>query len=88
MVTLIRGWFCFIFRTPEDSIKILQETWIVNGCNLMLKTWRVGFDPVSEYFQFRNIWVLLPCLPIQLWDEGSLKAIGNELHASHMEEVV
>jgi hypothetical protein len=54
----------------------------------MLKIWRVGFDPVSEYFQFRHIWVLLPGLPIQFWNEGALKAIGNELHASHMEEVV
>jgi hypothetical protein len=64
-VTLIRRWFCFSFRTPEDSINILQETWIVNGGSLMLIIWRVEFDPVSKYFQFINIWVLLPGLPIQ-----------------------
>jgi hypothetical protein len=76
---LIRGWFCFIFRTPEDSMKILQETWILNGGSLMLKRWRVGFDPVTEYFQFRHIWVLLPGLPIQFWNEDAFRAIGNEL---------
>jgi hypothetical protein len=50
MVTLIRGWFCFIFRTLEYSIKKLQETWIVNGGSLMIKIWRLQFESMSEYF--------------------------------------
>jgi hypothetical protein len=45
----------------------------------MLKRWRVGFDPVSKYFQYRHIWVLLPGLSIQFWNEGAFAAIGNEL---------
>lgn len=45
----------------------------------MLKRWRVGFDPGTEYFQFRHIWFLLPGLPLQLWNAGELTTIGNEL---------
>jgi len=45
----------------------------------MMKIWRVGFKPLSEYFKYRHIWVLLPSLLIQLWSEGSFAAIGNEL---------
>jgi hypothetical protein len=65
MVILTRGWYSFIFKTPEDSSKILQNTWVVNGGSLMLKRWRLGFEPVSEYFQFRHVWVLFSSLPLQ-----------------------
>ena len=44
------GWYCFIFKTPKDSMKVLQDTWVLNGGSLMLKRWRVGFDPASKYF--------------------------------------
>jgi hypothetical protein len=45
----------------------------------MLKWWRVAFDPQREHFQLRNLWVLLLGLPIHLWNEGDLKAIGDAL---------
>jgi hypothetical protein len=46
-----RGWYCFIFNSPKDSMRILQATWVLKGGSLMLKIWRVGFDPAIEYFQ-------------------------------------
>jgi hypothetical protein len=45
----------------------------------MLKRWRVSFDPATEYFRLRHLWVLLPGLPLQYWTEKALAAIGNEL---------
>jgi hypothetical protein len=45
----------------------------------MLKRWRVRFDPSTEYFSYRHLWVLLPGLPLQLWNVKALEAIGNEL---------
>ena len=45
----------------------------------MLKCWRVSFDPASDYFQFLHLWVLLPGLPLQLWNAEAPEAIGNEL---------
>jgi len=39
----------------------------------------VAFDPLTEHFQLRHLWVLLPRLPIHLWNEGALKAIENAL---------
>jgi hypothetical protein len=35
--------------------------------------------PDDKYFQHRHLWVLLPGLPLQLWNEGALAAIGNSL---------
>jgi hypothetical protein len=45
----------------------------------MLKRWRTGFNPSSEYFSYRHVWVLLPGLPLNLWNLPVLKAIGNLL---------
>jgi len=39
----------------------------------------VRFDPVSDYFQHRHVWVLLSGLPLHLWNTKSLTTIGNEL---------
>jgi hypothetical protein len=37
------------------------------------------FDPETKYFSFRHFWILLPDLPLYLWNEGALKAIGEAL---------
>jgi hypothetical protein len=79
VLTLSRGWFGFIFKSPEDTLVVLDKLWVIDGNNLMLKCWRVCFDPVTEYFQFLHLWVLLPGLPLQLWNAKALEAIGNEL---------
>jgi hypothetical protein len=38
----------------------------------MLKHWRTGFDPTTEYFIFRHVWVLLPGFPLNLWNITAL----------------
>jgi len=45
----------------------------------MLKRWRLAFNPDSDYFQLRHLWVLLPGLPLHLWNSEAFKAIGNSL---------
>ena len=45
----------------------------------MIKIWHVAFNPVVDYFQQRHLRVLLPGLPIHLWNEPALMAIGNSL---------
>jgi hypothetical protein len=67
---LTKGWFGFIFKSSDDLTQLLGKRWVIGGNNLMLKRWRVTFDPTTEYFQFLHLWVLLPGLPLQLWNEG------------------
>jgi hypothetical protein len=76
---LPRGWLGFVFKTPEDTELILGKFWGYEGGSLMLKRWRIHFDPNSEYFSFRHLWVLLPGLPLQLWNSRALAEIGNVL---------
>jgi hypothetical protein len=78
-MTLPSGWFGLIFKTPEDAESILNKFWDYKGGSLMLKRWRTRFDPATEYFSFRHVWVLLPGLPLNLWNTSALTAIGNLL---------
>jgi hypothetical protein len=50
-----------------------------DGGSLMLKRWRVHFNPNTKYFSFLHIWVLLPGLLLQLWNSRALEEIGNVL---------
>jgi hypothetical protein len=79
MLHLTNGWMGFIFKSPEDASLLLNKFWVLGKSTLMLKRWRVAFDPQTEHFQYRHLWVLLPGLPIHFWNEGALKAIGNAL---------
>ena len=45
----------------------------------MLKRWWLAFDPMIEHFQLHHMWVLLLGLPMNMWNEGSLRAIGDAL---------
>jgi hypothetical protein len=76
---LQQGWLAFIFRNPEDSTLILDNFWPIDGGSLMLKRWRLGFNPTTEFFSLRHVWVLLPGLPLQLWNQQTLKLIGASL---------
>jgi len=76
---LPRGWFGFIFHSPEDAAKILEGLWPSDGGGIMLKRWRISFDPAQDYFQFRHLWVLLPDLPLNFWSLKTLMAIGNSI---------
>jgi hypothetical protein len=58
--TLTFGWFAIVFKAPEDVEQIMKSFWDYEGGNLMLKRWRMGFDPATDYFSHRHVWVLLP----------------------------
>jgi hypothetical protein len=78
LLTLPRGWFGFVFKNPEDSAFILGRFWDFEGGSLMLKRWRIRFDPTTEYFSFRHLGTTSG-LPLQLWNAKALEAIGNVL---------
>jgi hypothetical protein len=78
-LTLPYGWFGLVFKNPEDAEIILNGFWDFEGGSIMLKRWRTRFDPATEYFSHRHVWVLLPGLPLNLWNKNALMAIGNLL---------
>jgi hypothetical protein len=57
----------------------LDKFWAVGGGSLMLKRWRLDFNPSTNHFTYRHLWVLLPGLPLQLWNQQALELIGTSL---------
>jgi hypothetical protein len=82
VIFLTKGWLGFICHSPEDSSLLLSSLWVFGGSSLMLKRWRIAFNPDTNYFQFRHLWVLLPGLPLYLWNEGAFSG-----HWRHFGEV-
>jgi hypothetical protein len=76
---LTKGWNGFRSRKSEDAIPLLGKLWVIDGSSLIIKRWRVGFDPSREYFHIRYLWVLLLGLPFQLWNKRALEALGNNM---------
>jgi hypothetical protein len=79
IIFLTKGWVGIICVSPEDAELLLTRKWINGKSSLMLKTWRLAFSAETEYFLVRHIWVLLPELPLYLWNEGAWTTIGNNL---------
>jgi hypothetical protein len=42
---LKKGWLGFLCRSPEDASLLLSSFWVIGGSSLMLKRWRMAFNP-------------------------------------------
>lgn len=76
---LTHGWLGFHLRSPEDSFLLLNGHWLYDGGSLLLKRWGISFNPAQDYFSLHHLWVLLPGLPLYLWNSSTLETIGNSL---------
>jgi hypothetical protein len=79
IIYLTKGWVGFICNNPEDTELLLAQRWVIGGSSLMIKRWRLAFNPDTEYFQYRHLWVLLPGFPLHLWNAAAMEVIGNSL---------
>jgi hypothetical protein len=77
ILSLSRGWMGFMFKNPKDSETVISKFWSFDGGSLMIKMWRLSFNPETEYFSFRHMWVLLPSLPLQLWNLKLWRLLGT-----------
>jgi hypothetical protein len=67
----------FSFLVGRDLQLILNSPWILDRGVLMLKHWTPGFSPFSSSFSKRNLWMLLPDFPLELWSLPVFEAIAN-----------
>jgi len=70
------GWILFRFSTLQD-INLVWEgrPWHVSGLNLALRRWEPFFDPFSATIQCIDQWVKITRLPLELWEEDTLKQL-------------
>jgi hypothetical protein len=68
IIYLTKGWLGFICKSPEDAKLLLENRWVNGGSSLMLKKWRVAFDPVTEFFSLRKFldtFTWAPLIPLE-----------------------
>ncbi|XP_057814896.2 uncharacterized protein LOC131028601 [Cryptomeria japonica] len=71
------GLFLFKLTTKKDLIFVLSGSWAYGKHFLTLAKWKSGFDPSAELNRMAPIWVRLPGLPLEFWDEQIFRWIGN-----------
>lgn len=73
---LAKGFFSFSFTCDEDLLKVLVGgAWVIGKSTLVLKKWEAGFSSSSYSFDLASVWVHLPRLPLEFWDEKVFKGI-------------
>ncbi|XP_057845052.2 uncharacterized protein LOC131054539 [Cryptomeria japonica] len=69
--------FLFKFTAEEDVALVLSRCWSYGRNNLSLCRWKDGFEPATDLHKTAPVWVRLPGLPLEYWDESIFKWIGN-----------
>ncbi|GLJ53244.1 hypothetical protein SUGI_1134770 [Cryptomeria japonica] len=69
--------FLFKFTAEEDVTHVLSGCWSYGRNNLSLYRWKADFDRAADLQKTAPIWVRLPGLPLEYWEESIFKWIGN-----------
>jgi hypothetical protein len=56
-----------------------HHPWFIRQQFLSLRRWTLGFRPSEAKITTTTVWTRLPELPIELYDAGILRRIGNQL---------
>jgi hypothetical protein len=76
---LVREWICLMVKSQQDANLLLDRAWKWGRSELCSKNWKPGFDPRREPTFLKQIWVLLPRLPLELWNSKIVERVGNTL---------
>lgn len=75
-----KGFFVVRFYSKEDYIHVLTEgPWIILGHYLKMSKWRPNFPPFFEAIYSIMVWIRLPELPIEFFNEELLLRIRYKL---------
>uniref|UniRef100_A0A7C9ABN9 DUF4283 domain-containing protein n=2 Tax=Opuntia streptacantha TaxID=393608 RepID=A0A7C9ABN9_OPUST len=74
------GWILFRFSNLQDIALVWNgRPWHVSGLNLVLRRWEPFFDPYSATIHRIDQWVKITRLPLELWEEDSLKTLLQDV---------
>ncbi|XP_020678209.1 uncharacterized protein LOC110096540 [Dendrobium catenatum] len=78
--TLGKGWFLFSFDSTDIMEGILSGgPWFVNGHIVGIERWTVEFSTLSLKGLTSPIWIRMPHLPLQCWDEVNVARIASSV---------
>ena len=79
LTPLAKAWFGFQFKSKDDTEKILGQVWNFGTTPFKLQRWTPLFDVDIERLDMIPVWVRLPRLPREFWNQTSLSDIGRAL---------
>jgi hypothetical protein len=80
MIDLGMDFFLLRFKLQEDYWHVVNGgPWFVKQQFLSVRCWTPGFRPSEAKISTTAVWIRLPELPIELYDTGLLRRIGNQL---------
>ncbi|KAI0496340.1 hypothetical protein KFK09_022656 [Dendrobium nobile] len=78
--TLGRGWFLCSFQSEEMMEAALSGgPWFINGHIVGMEKWSTNFYASSMKGLTSPIWVRMPNLPLQCWDEVNIARIASRI---------
>ncbi|XP_020675837.1 uncharacterized protein LOC110094844 [Dendrobium catenatum] len=78
--TLGRGWFLCSFQSEETMEAVLSGgPWFINGHIVGMERWSTEFSANSMKGLTSPIWVRMPNLPLQCWDEDNIARIASRI---------
>ena len=79
-----RGFFVIDFDNQEDKSTIVEVgPWFWGSSGLFMQPWNPNFNPSTTFISTAPVWVRLPNLPLHLWNDPSLRSIGDVIGQFH-----
>lgn len=80
IIDLGLDYFLIRFKSKDDYWKVLNEgPWYIGHQFLSVRQWSPGFKPSTTNLSTTAVWVRLPQLPIEFYDNSILQKVGNQL---------
>jgi len=74
---MLGGLFFFKFMVVEDMTMVIARSWYYGKHKLIVAKWHPTLDPMKELNMMALVWIRLPSLLLEFWDERVLGSIGN-----------
>lgn len=80
IIDLGKDFFLIDFIEAENYSKAIHGgPWFIGGHFLAIRKWEHAFTPSTATFSFTALWIRLPELPSELYDQQVLSKIGQLL---------
>lgn len=80
IIDMDNDYFCMRFYSRRDYFHVLERgPWIMLGHYMIVAKWRPNFHPSKETISRTAMWIRLPGLPLELFDETILMRAGGKL---------
>ncbi|CAN1120793.1 hypothetical protein LINPERHAP2_LOCUS409 [Linum perenne] len=74
------GHFVARFEAEEDySRAFLDGPWLIGDHYVVSEEWRPNFEPGQSQVNTIRVWVRLPGLPLEYFDDSALRLVGDKL---------